>query len=218
MRRFEFNSVEPNNFIESLKKRLNQPMPGQEAQRLMTPLEHRNDRFDEGLMAKARPSGVLVLFYQREDRWYLPLTQRHDYKGPHSGQISFPGGKMEEQDPSIQFTALRETEEEIGVPASKVEIIGTLTDLFIPPSNFRVTPTVGVTQITPAFKLDPFEVKELIETPVDLLIHPDTIKSKIIRFSNGYEINTPYYDVFGKTVWGATAMMLSELIAVIETD
>ena len=167
-------------------------------------------------MHHARPSGVLVAFYQKNNEWCIPLTLRHDYGGTHSGQVSFPGGKMENEDDTIQLTALREAQEEVGIEPQKVKIVGQLSDLYIPPSNFRVTPVVGVLDQAPEFVLDHFEVKELIEAPLSLLRSERTVKRKDIKVGNRFKINVPYFDVYGQVVWGATAMMLSELLAIID--
>ncbi len=166
-------------------------------------------------MQNARPSGVLVAFYQKDGEWHIPLTLRHDYGGPHSGQVSFPGGKMEEGDGSIEYTALREAQEEIGITPQDVRVLGHLSDLYIPPSNFRVTPVVGFLPSAPEFAPDSFEVKELIETPLSLLRASATVKRKDIQISERFRLNAPYFDVYGNVVWGATAMMLSELLVII---
>lgn len=181
----------------------------------MMPGEIKTTRFDEEKMRQARLSGVLILFYEKNGEAYLPLTQRHDYGGTHSGQISFPGGKWEESDPDLIYTAKREAKEEIGISYEEVKVIGQLSDLFIPPSNFKVTPVVSFSENQPQFVIDSFEVKELIEVPVSHLIEESTVKHTVITFSNGYKLNTPYFDVEGRIVWGATAMMLSELKSII---
>lgn len=202
--------------IDFLERRLAGQLPGKEAQRQMMPFERMEERFNPELLQNARPSGVLVAFYQKDDEWCIPLTQRHDYSGPHSGQVSFPGGKMEEEDNTIRLTALREAQEEVGILPNDVRIVGQLSDLYIPPSNFRVTPVVGVLEHPPEFALNDFEVKELIEVPLSLLQDKETVKRKDIKIQNGFMSNVPYFDVYGKVVWGATAMMLSELLSIIK--
>ncbi len=197
--------------IEKLRSKLDLALPGQEAHLKMMPKESAKIRFDEERMAKARLSGVLVLFYEKNNEIYLPLTQRHDYGGTHSGQVSFPGGKWEPEDIDIIHTAKREAREEIGIPEDRVAIIGQLSDLFIPPSNFKVSPIVGYTDHTPEFTIDSYEVKELLEVPLDHLLDETVIKRKEITVSNGFKLNAPYFELEGKVVWGATAMMLSEL-------
>jgi len=196
-------------FVEDLQRKLKNPLPGIEAQSAMMPVESTKERFE--LPDKnVKRGGVLLLLYQQNNEVYLPLTQRHDYGGVHGGQISLPGGKLEDQDEDIIATALRETHEEIGVSKEQVAVLGTLTDLYIPPSNFRVTPVVGFIQERPDFIIDPREVKELIETPVQYILDEQNLKRRDISVRNGLRINAPYFDIYGKTVWGATAMILSE--------
>lgn len=205
-----------NELIERLSDKLKQPLPGRDAHLLMMPKGAEQSRFDEARMAKARLSSVLILFYEKNGEIYIPLTQRHDYGGTHSGQISFPGGKWEESDPDLIFTAKREANEEIGVTYDEVNVIGQLSDLFIPPSNFKVTPVVSFSERLPQFEIDPYEVKELIEMPLNHLIEESTVKQTVIEFSNGFKLKTPYFDIDGRIVWGATAMMLSELKSILK--
>nr|WP_238354619.1 CoA pyrophosphatase [Fulvivirga marina] len=190
---------------------MSKPLPGAEAQRIMMPKESSDARFDLN-RRDARLGGVMVLLYPKNNEIYLPLTQRHDYRGTHGGQVSFPGGKWEEGDPNLEFTALRETYEEIGVSQSDVKVIGRLTDLYIPPSNFRVSPIVGYVDEYPTFNIDPYEVETLIEVPLSLLTSEATLKRKDILVRGKYKLNAPFFDIDGRVVWGATAMMLSELV------
>lgn len=201
-------------FTSRLERRLKEPLPGADAQRIMMPVESTRARFDLN-QNDARLGAVLILFYPLHGEIYLPLTQRHDYGGTHGGQVSFPGGKWEEADTDLEHTALRETFEEIGVRQADITVIGRLTDLYIPPSNFRVTPIVGFVEARPDFKIDPYEVKELVETPMSLLINKSTVKRKDIPVRGAYSLNAPFFDITGKTIWGATAMMLSELVELV---
>jgi 8-oxo-dGTP pyrophosphatase MutT (NUDIX family) len=203
--------------INLIRNKLTETLPGYDAHKLMMPLEGSNARFDESRMNKARLSSVLILFYKKNGEIYFPLTQRQDYGGTHSGQVSFPGGKWEETDIDLIQTAKRETFEEIGIEEDKIEVIGQLTDLFIPPSNFKVTPVVAYAKEPLSFVIDNYEVKELIEVPLKQLLNSQTVKRKDITFSSGFKLNAPYFDVGGKVVWGATAMMLSELVSIIKT-
>lgn len=202
-------------FIADLQEKLKAPLPGQDAHIKMMPKESARTRFDEKRMAKARLSSVLILFYEKNGAVHIPLTQRHDYEGTHSGQVSFPGGKWEPDDVELVNTAKRETREEIGVPEGRVEVIGQLSDIFIPPSNFKVSPFVSYTPEQPDFIIDDREVKELLEVPVDQLLDEAVLKRKDIKLNNGFKLNAPYFELEGKVVWGATAMMLSELKTVL---
>ncbi len=205
-----------NKFVDQLKIRLQKPLPGLPAQLLMAPLARK--RFEKIDPEKYNPvkSAVLILLFPVGDNVHTLLIQRPVYEGVHSGQVAFPGGKFEEIDIDLKQTAIRETFEEVGVPAKDVEIIGKLTDLFIKVSNFIVSPYIGYVNKQPDFIIDAYEVQKII--PVGLFSLNDSgIKSiKTVSRNNGYKIRTPYYDIDGLTVWGATAMMISELNVVVE--
>jgi 8-oxo-dGTP pyrophosphatase MutT (NUDIX family) len=143
------------------------------------------------------------------------LIQRPEYDGIHSGQISLPGGRYEEMDGQVLNTALRESKEEVGIEPGSVEIIGKLSELYIPPSNFMVYPFVGYTPHRPLFRTDKKEVQRLIETDLDDLLNDNNIKTKVFRIHSGIKISTPCYEIKGDVIWGATAMMLSEFREVI---
>jgi 8-oxo-dGTP pyrophosphatase MutT (NUDIX family) len=132
----------------------------------------------------------------------------------HSGQISFPGGKVEKSDLSMSHTALREAHEEVGVVPNTVELIGSLTKLYIPPSNFDVYPIVGVTNTTPKFITNQ-EVYKLLEVDLDTLLSKDTLGYKTITHRDGNEFIVPCFHIQDEIVWGATAMILSEFMDVI---
>ncbi|HNP19694.1 MAG TPA: CoA pyrophosphatase [Fulvivirga sp.] len=204
-----------NDFLRKLEQCLREPLPGHEAHRLMMPKESSNARFDDSRLKTARPSSVLILFYEKKGELYLPLTQRQEYDGIHSGQVSFPGGKWEKEDKDLVATAKRETFEEIGVNGADVNVIGQLSEMFIPPSNTKIMPIVGYTAKPSIFVIDPYEVKELMEVPLAHLLDDVNIKTKDITVRGNYKLRAPYFDVDGKVVWGATAMMLSELVSII---
>lgn len=208
-------------FSTKLQKRLTNKLPGQEAQKQMMPTlpagRHAIDRFSIEVKKGAKEGAVLILLYKKEEKIRLVLTQRHKYEGAHSGQISFPGGKVEKEDASVEDTALRETEEEIGIVPKDVQVLGRLTDLFIIASNFNVRPVVGFTHSVPAFKIDPREVDYIIEVSIAQLLDDTIISSKEMLFKGKYKIQAPYFNFNGKHVWGATAMMLAELKEVVKS-
>jgi hypothetical protein len=142
------------------------------------------------------------------------LTLRADYLGAHSGQISLPGGKAEPGESYVE-TALRECEEEIGVEQSTLEVVGRLSDFFVIPSNFLVSPVVGVSRTKPEFKADPVEVVKILEADVLDLIREDAIHQKEILAAKQYRMMAPHFEIEGEVVWGATAMMLNELRRVL---
>jgi 8-oxo-dGTP pyrophosphatase MutT (NUDIX family) len=203
-------------FIEKLKKRLEHPLPGEEHQYKMAPLKR--SRMSELAMDKINPrkSAVLILLFPFEDKIKTVLIERPVYEGVHSGQVAFPGGKFDIEDISLMNTALREAEEEIGINKSQVTILGNLTDLYIMPSNFLVTPFIGFMKSVPVFLPDSREVNKIITIDIELLSDISIRGEKTISHSNGYKIKTPYYSVEGLTVWGATAMIISEFNAVVE--
>ena len=135
---------------------------------------------------------------------------RPTYEGIHSGQISLPGGKYELTDSDLSVTALREAQEEIGVDSKKVRLIGRLSELYIPPSNYIVQPFVGVLETEPAFTPDPKEVERIIEIRLEDLLDEKNKRKKRILLRTGTSILAPCYIIDGNTIWGATAMILSE--------
>ncbi len=159
-----------------------------------------------------RESAVLALFYPKHDVLYTLLMLRPTYIGVHSGQVSFPGGKREPEDRSLEHTALREFVEETGAADTPIEVLGTLSQVYIPPSRTLVTPFVGIASKLGTLSPDPHEVERLIEAPVELLLGADVIKRRQ-QLVHGTElpVDIPYFDVEGHVVWGATALMIAEL-------
>jgi 8-oxo-dGTP pyrophosphatase MutT (NUDIX family) len=208
--------------IERIKELLQQAftkeLPGRDAHVKMAPQPLDLRRFTTTFSEPPKKSGVLLLFYQDHGSVYFPLIKRPHYPGVHSGQVGFPGGKMEPSDPDILFTALREAEEEIGINASKVEVLGQLSDLYIPTSNFLVSPVVGFVPEKPSFIPEQREVARIIATEVISLFHPEVRKQTQLAVGGGMYLDTPYFAVEEEIVWGATAMILSELIQVLDQN
>ncbi len=201
------NNIDP--FIEDFIKEFKKGLPGSEAQQKMSPsIRNHSDNINDPSLA--RDSSVLILFYKKNDQLYFPLIKRTSGDHKHSGQISLPGGKFELSDKNLVHTAIRETEEELGLLGDKIHIIGPITGLYIPISNFQVLPIVAYYDDSPQFKADPFEVNQIIETNIQDLFKVDNKHEHIIH-KNGFEIKAPYYDVKGHKLWGATAMIVSEL-------
>jgi 8-oxo-dGTP pyrophosphatase MutT (NUDIX family) len=197
-------------FAEALREHL-KSLPGHAAQEKMAP-EHRLPHEQwQRYFANARLSGVLILFYPLRESIHTVLIQRPSYEGIHSGQVGFPGGQKEESDQNLIVTALREAREEVGVPLQSVTVLGQLTELYVPPSNFLITPVVAYAKERPRFILDKKEVVEIIEPEVNELLNDKAIGVKSIKVRSDISIQAPYYDIQGRTVWGATAMMISEL-------
>ncbi|MBI3141297.1 MAG: CoA pyrophosphatase [Bacteroidetes bacterium] len=203
----EFDEV-----IDRLGQRLGRgDLPGRDAQLLMGHSQ-RNREYAQLFGTKPHRLGaVLVLLYPLEGRAYFPLLLRHQYPGVHSGQVGLPGGSHDPGDPSLEATALRETWEEIGVMPQDVQILGPLTDLYIPPSNFHVHPYVGFMEWRPAMVKDDREVAKLLETPLAHLLQQGNGNRQRVRLAQGMNAETPCYLLENEIVWGATAMILCEL-------
>ena len=205
-----------NQFIKELSARLKEPLPGKEAHRKMaSKLRTEEFKFNYDVL-NATLGSVLILLFKDADVIKTVLILRQTYDGIHSGQVSFPGGKMEQNDKSLIETALRESHEEVNIDPGKVYIIGTLSEMYIPPSNFLVLPVVGYLKTRPDLIPDKSEVAEIIETDLSFLFDSKLLKETILDV-RGYKIQAPYYDVQGYIVWGATAMILSELKDIIES-
>ena len=158
----------------------------------------------------------MMLFYPKEDVAHLVLIVRNSYPGVHSSQIAFPGGKVEEADLDLQETALRETFEEIGIPSDQINVVRSFSAIYIPPSNFLVYPFMGISTTELEFVLQEEEVAGIIEMPVSMLLDDSIIAHKILDTSYAKEITVPVFQIHDHTVWGATAMMLSELKDVLK--
>ena len=164
----------------------------------------------------ARKSAVLILLFPDHGKLKTVLIKRSEYDGVHSGQISFPGGKFENTDSTFEETALRETNEEIGVEPYNIEIIGQLTDFYIPPSNFLVKVFVGYSSKKPEYIPDRKEVQSIVEVDIDEFFDINNIAEKeFYSTSRKTAVFAPCYLVNGLEIWGATAMILSELLDVL---
>jgi 8-oxo-dGTP pyrophosphatase MutT (NUDIX family) len=206
------------NWITQLKERLEQPLPGMEAQsKMLSKTMHKNGRASapEEAITDAKKAAVMLLLFQKDGVWYTTLMQRPETPYPHSRQISFPGGGAESSDPSFEATALRETEEEFGIDASLISVVGALSPLYIPVSKYLVYPYIGYMSTPPVYNIQEDEVDEVIEVKITDLLADDTIKITHIETSSGLKLkDVPYFDVANKVVWGATAMMLHEFVTI----
>lgn len=203
--------MEFESFLLLISKVRNIEPGGLSSQFKMAPVERK--MFSNLSIDRRNPkkAAVLALFYpNRNNETCFSLILRPNYKGVHSRQISFPGGKFEKSDDSLQATALRETYEEIGVDTRDIQIEKQLTNTFIPPSNFLVSPFLGVIKYTPSFRYN-HEVEEVIEVKLLDLLKESSVTSKKLSTSYMKNIDVPYYKLNDYTVWGATAMMLSEI-------
>ena len=202
-------------FIHRFKERIQQPLPGKKAQYEMA----RNFRSPNiEVKPDARHAGVLMLLYPLHEEWHVTLIRRtsHD-KDPHSGQISFPGGKHEKTDISLEQTALREAQEEIGVAIEAIEVLGALTQLYIPVSNFEVHPFVAYTASRPDFIPEIKEVDTILEIPLSFLLNTENIHLTDLTIRGRSIQNIHCFKFEENIIWGATAMMLYELVEVVRS-
>ena len=196
-------------FIKQLKQELGN-LPGETAHVDMLPLR----QVSSEALKKAknyRLSAVLLLLHEIEGQPHFVLTKRNQYNGKHSGQISFPGGKVEANDPDTNYTALRETHEEIGIQPNHVEMMGRLTEVYIPVSNFLIHPYIGYSKQALTTQADPREVSQVIHASTDALLDDSNKIATRIKLDNGMVLkDIPAFDFDGHIVWGATAIILNE--------
>lgn len=192
-------------------------LPAFEAHIKMAPVE-RIDALKNGIFdtKKSRKAAVMMLFYPKNGRAHLVLIVRSSYDGTHSSQIAFPGGKFEPEDEVFVNTALRETHEEIGILPASIEIIKPFTELYVPPSNFMVHPFFAISREEICFIPDPQEVANIIELPLSVFLSDEIIISTEMMTSYAGKITVPAFKIEEHIVWGATAMMLSELKEVLK--
>jgi|YNPMSStandDraft_1061717.scaffolds.fasta_scaffold24135_1 8-oxo-dGTP pyrophosphatase MutT (NUDIX family) len=190
--------------LDLIRCALRRPLPGLAAQLRMAPPGRARA---PATAPDAQEAGVLLLVYPHQADLHFVLTRRTDRLGYHRGQISLPGGRREPGDADLVATALREAQEELGISAEQVDLLGALTALYIPPSNFIVQPVVGYASARPAFRPNTEEVAELIESPLRLLLDPATRQTGPLP-QGGPDV--PFYRIGEHVVWGATAMVLSE--------
>ena len=188
------------------------PLPGEEYHYAMAPIERLKElKATAKRQNNAKQAGVMALFYpDRADQTNFILILRNSYPGVHSAQVGFPGGQFEANDGDLKNTALRETEEEVGVPGKAIQIIRPLTQIYIPPSNFMVSPYLGLLDHTPKFIPDPSEVQDIIQVPLKQLLDDSARITRKLSTSYASSIEVPAFDLQGHVVWGATAMMLNE--------
>lgn len=200
--------------VDTLRAALQRPLPGLDAQVAMMPRPRPGMARGADPFHRPREGGVLILFYPGADELCLVLTRRSEALPNHRGQISFPGGARDPEDADFVQTALREGDEELSIPVDGTEVLGVLTPLYIPPSDYRIYPVVAFRSCRPAFVPSPYEVAEVLEVPVSWLLSDDSLRVETWEL-RGMEVEVPFFEFHGHKVWGATAMVLAELRAVL---
>ena len=194
-----------------LSDRLQRPLPGPSSHAKMSATAASGHRMRFKQNGETRKGAVLILLYEDSEAVRFVLTQRPEYNGTHGGQVSFPGGKQEETDPDLIATAIRETEEEIGISGELINVVGTLSEFYVGASNHLVLPVVGIVSQIPIFTPDPYEVAEVFTVPLPQLLAADRVKDTVLEVGKErFKLKAPYFDFHNKIVWGATAGMLSE--------
>ncbi|RYJ42311.1 NUDIX hydrolase [Flavobacterium beibuense] len=199
-------------FLNYVPKILNQELPALNAHAKMAPSE-RIQSLNPDFYKDSNPkqSAVMMLFYPKQEQTHLILIRRNEYPGVHSAQISFPGGQVDPEDVDLKHTALRETYEEIGVTPAEIDVVMPFSQIYIPPSNFLVKPFMGLAAQTPVFVPNPDEVTALIELPLDVFLDDSIVINTEMKTSYAQKIAVPAFKFEDYIVWGATAMIMSEL-------
>lgn len=204
--------MEFQDFLTSIPHLEKEILPAEAAHHKMMPPERREIMKNLDLKAKnPKRAAVMMLLYPKDRQTHLVLIVRNSYPGVHSSQIAFPGGKVEQSDTSLSHTALRETHEEIGIAPEKINVIKAYSEVYIPPSNFMVYPFLGYSQEELCFQPDPEEVAGIIELPLMHLLDDASLVNQKMDTSYSLAIAVPSFKIQEHYVWGATAMMLSEL-------
>lgn len=203
-----------NEFAERLKIEISKGLPGTEVQWELASSDRLIKDFPRFPKNDSIPAAVMILLYPKADQIHTVFIQRPEYEGVHSGQISFPGGKKETSDADLIKTAVRETSEEIGINPVEIDVISNLTPLYIPVSNIIVTPVVGYNKKQPVFAHQKDEVVFIIEADLKTLMSASSLKKKPFMI-RGELIDITYFDYKGHIIWGATAMILHELLTIL---
>lgn len=201
-------------FLIHLKARMAEGLPGMEGQNIMAPRTPESYRIAP---PNAIPAAVLILLYPKNHNWHIALIKRKNIKGDkHAGQVSLPGGRKDKNDIDDMQCALRETEEEIGIPRENISILGQLTDFYVFASNHIVYPFIGYTLSDQAFVPEEAEVDRIIEAPLSAIMSSDNHKIKDVNIRGMTLKDVPYFDIDNEIVWGATAMILSEFVELVK--
>lgn len=199
-------------FHQNLVQLMQAELPGEEAHKSMMPVNRplSSNALKEAINVKE--SAVAVMLFEENGKEHCTLIQRPSYEGTHSGQVSFPGGKKELNDENLAFTAIRECWEEVGILLSDDHLIGKLTSVYIPVSNFHVEPFLFFYPEKPMFKADEREVESIFTITLDELLDDSNINQMEVKISDALTMkNIPCFQINEKQIWGASALILNEL-------
>lgn len=193
-------------------------LPGEKAHYKLAPLLRLKELEDIDVEQKdSKQAAVMAVFYpDHQGKVCFVLILRKTYQGVHSNQVAFPGGRAEKGDRDLAHTALRETEEEVGIPQEEIRVIREMTQIYIPPSNFWVNPFLGVMQSTPRLIPQEDEVEDILEVDLDDFLSDSCLTTQTLSTSYAKNVEVPAFLLNGHVVWGATAMMLSEMKEVLK--
>lgn len=204
------------NIISAIRENTKHRLPGEAAHSDLMPVNRPYSSQVREQAADYRQSAVALILYEEQGELMSLLIQRPTYIGVHSQQIALPGGKRDLSDPDIEFTARRECMEEIAIPMERLELIGRMTDVYIPVSKFIVSPHIFTIDALPELVPDAREVDEIIPFPVARLLENDSIQHTDIPIGKGLvQKRVPYFAIENRVVWGATGMILSEFRAIL---
>jgi 8-oxo-dGTP pyrophosphatase MutT (NUDIX family) len=198
-----------NKNIEQIREALNEPLPGIHAQLKMFPAD-RVSTPDSILAKDVKEAAVLIHLFPVEEEVFFILTIRNENLKVHAGQVSFPGGRKEERDEDLKETAVREAVEEVGLQRDSMEVLGALSKVFIPPTLYQVSPFVSYSRKKPLLQKEDREVSEILCVSVKDLLNDENVKEKLVDI-DGRSVVIPYFELSDNVVWGATAIILSEL-------
>jgi len=203
--------------IDEIKIRLTKPLPGLQSHLKMAPPTRKAElEAAREAMPFAKKSAVMILLFHEDEKLKVVFIRRSFYVGIHAGQMAFPGGRFEETDGTVEETAFREIEEEIGLTRDKIELVGRITDIYVPPSNFLISVFVGYLSEKPVYKPDEREVAEIIEVDFDEFLKPENITVKTFHVpSANHSVTAPCYQTPRCDIWGASAMVVSELVDIL---
>lgn len=203
--------------IQQIKQKLNRDLPGLSSHLKMAPANRIHELKNSEMQIKtAKKSAVMILLYPHNNQLKVVFIRRSFYVGIHAGQIAFPGGRYEEFDIEIKNTALREIEEEIGIHSDNIEVIGRISDIYVPPSNFLISVFVGYLNGKPQYKIDEREVNEIIEIDLSEFFQENLVDNKeFVVPSSSISVLAPYYKVGNIELWGASAMVMSEFLDIV---